>query len=89
MKKSPYYQLGLALAASLAFIASPASAATPAPSWDPTLTQAKSCAEVEGVFKEYFSTNRHGGYFGPLQGGVMMNDAATKNAVSAEGRGAG
>lgn len=31
--------------------------------WDPTLTQAKSCTQVENVLKEYLNTNRNGGYF--------------------------
>lgn len=75
---------------SLFLVTGVASAAeTTTPSWDPTLIQAKSCAEVEGVFKEYFMSNRNGGSFGPVRGGVIMNDAATREALSADGKGAG
>lgn len=49
------------------------------------MTQAKSCKEVESMLQEYFSINWNGGYFGPVRGGVMMNDAMTKEAVSANG----
>lgn len=64
---------------------STAFAAEPTATWDPTLTQAKSCAEVESIFKEYFTSNWYGGYYGPLQGGVMVNDAATKESLNAGG----
>lgn len=73
---------GVAMASSSAFAAQ-----TTTPSWDPSLTQAKSCKEVEAVFKEYFTSNWNGGYFGPVRGGVMMNDAATKSAVAPEAGG--
>lgn len=77
------YRIGLSAIASIiagaAFMAAPTFAAsTTTPSRDPTLTQAKSCAEVEGVFKEYFTTNWHGGYFGPMRETGVSNDSSTQ-----------
>lgn len=88
MKKS---YLGAVLAMGSLFLITGAALAAEktTPSWDPTLIQAKSCAEVEGVFKEYFMSSWNAGSFGPVQGGVIMNDTATREALAVGGKGAG
>ena len=80
MKKS--LGAGLAVVMGSLFVVTGAFAAQSTPSWDPTLVQAKSCAEVEGVLKEYFMGSWNAGYFGPVQEGVMRNDAPTKEALA-------
>lgn len=53
--------------------------------WDPTLHQAKSCTEVEAVMKQYLEAHWNAWHFGPLRGGMIMNDAATAEALNSVG----
>lgn len=88
MKKSVFYSIGLTVATGIAFMTAPTFAAsTTTQSWDPGLTQAKSCAEVEGVVKEYFTTNWYGGYFGPMREAAVANDASAQSVAPPTGKG--
>ena len=77
--------MGMTALIASAVLPSSAFAAT-TQTWDPSLKQANSCADVDAMLKERFNNYWDNGYFGPVaRDGAIMNNESTKSALMADG----